>query len=98
MDQKWNVFVEDRTAFLHRSWTGRGIFEASFVQVDDGGWRIGAAVVEAEPGRYRRISAHHDRVALELVLCAIVLGEPAAALVAELAAAIKAARVFPSTP
>ncbi|GAA3449589.1 hypothetical protein GCM10018962_14220 [Dactylosporangium matsuzakiense] len=86
MDEKWNVFIEDQTAFVHRSWTGNGIYEASFAAVDDGGWRICAAVVESEPARYRRRADRHDRVMLELVLSAIVLGEPAAELRAELVA------------
>lgn len=87
MDEKWNVFVESRTVFLHRSWTGRGIYEASFVEAD-GGWRIGAAVVESEPGQFRRISADYDRLMLELVLSGIVLGESVDELRAELAAAV----------
>jgi len=29
MDEKWDVYVEGHVAFLHRSWTGRGVFEAS---------------------------------------------------------------------
>jgi hypothetical protein len=37
MDEKWNVFVEERTAFLHRSWTGHGIFEASLAPATGGG-------------------------------------------------------------
>ncbi|HTJ36438.1 MAG TPA: hypothetical protein VL738_24740 [Dactylosporangium sp.] len=86
MDEKWNVFVEAQTVFVHRSWTGNGIFEASFSAADDGGWRISAAVVESEPSRYRRSSEQYDRVSLELVLSAIVLGEPAADLRAELVA------------
>src|ERR1700732_4511428 len=28
MDDKWNALVEDDRLFLHRSWTGRGIYEA----------------------------------------------------------------------
>ena len=86
MDEKWDVFVEDRTAFLHRSWTGNGIYEASFAAQEDGGWRICAAVVESDTGRHRRRSDRWDRMMLELVLSAIVLGEPAADLRAELVA------------
>ena len=91
MDEKWNVFVEGQTAFLHRSWTGHGIYEASFTAVPDGGWRICAAVVESAPDRHRRGSDRRDRVMLELVLSAIVLGEPAADLRAELVALMKEA-------
>src|SRR6185437_15558332 len=39
MDEKWDVFVEDQVAFLHRSWTGNGMFEATFSPAG-GGWRI----------------------------------------------------------
>ncbi len=83
MDEKWNVFVEGRVGFLHRSWTGHGVFEASFSPVD-GGWHISSAGVEATPERARNVSAQRSRVLLELVLSAIVLGEPAAELRAEL--------------
>ncbi|WP_422736272.1 hypothetical protein ACN263_22155 [Micromonospora sp. WMMD729] len=86
MDEKWNVFVEDQVAFLHRSWTGNGVFEASFSPVGGGGWRISAAMVESDPSRYRRSSDRYDRVMVELVLSAIVLGEPAVDLRAELVA------------
>ena len=83
MDEKWNVFVEGPVAFVHRSWTGHGIFEASFAPAG-GGWRIHAAVVESDPGRARHVSGQFSCVLLELVLSAIVLGEPAADLRAEL--------------
>lgn len=83
MDEKWDVFVENQVAFLHRSWTGRGMFEASFSPID-GGWHVSAAVVESNSKRARNVSAQLNRVLLELVLSAIVLGEPAADLRTEL--------------
>ncbi len=85
MDEKWNVFVEDRVAFLHRSWTGRGVLEASFAPADDN-WRISAAVAESDSTPMLALSEQVNRVILELVLSAIVLGEPAAGLRAELVA------------
>jgi hypothetical protein len=84
MDEKWNVFVEGDVAFVHRSWTGHGVFEASFVPANGGGWRVAAAVVESDPARYRRNSDEYDRVMLELLISSIVLGEPAADLREEL--------------
>ncbi|MEV4418175.1 hypothetical protein [Catellatospora sp. NPDC049609] len=83
MDEKWDVFVEGQTVFLHRSWTGFGLYEASFSPVAGGGWRISAAVVETHPSRHGRspdgyhgqtLDAH-DRLTLEIVLRADVLGE-----------------------
>jgi hypothetical protein len=88
MDEKWDVFVEERVAFLHRSWTGSGVFEASFEPVASGGWRIWAGTVESDPSQYRRSSDRYDQVLLELVLSAIVLGEPAADQRAELVALV----------
>jgi hypothetical protein len=75
MDEKWNVFAEDDVVYLHRSWTGRGIYEATFVPTDGGGWRMAQAVVEGDPERYRSADDEYDCVMLELVLSAIVLGE-----------------------
>ncbi|MGW7352984.1 hypothetical protein [Streptomyces sp. NPDC054784] len=83
MDERWHVFAEDDTVFVHRSWSGHGIYEVTFAPVtedgseDGGGWRIASAVVEADPQRYRSRGAEFERVTLELVLSAAVLGEPA---------------------
>jgi hypothetical protein len=76
MDEKWNVYAEGEVVYLHRSWTGRGIYEAKFARVE-GGWRIDSAVVEGDADRCRHTGDEFDRVMLELVLSAIVLGEPA---------------------
>ena len=88
MDEKWNVFTEDNTVFLHRSWTGRGIYEATFEPVEDGadggGRRIVRAVVERDPEGYRGMDDECECLMLELVLSAIVLGEPADELRANL--------------
>jgi hypothetical protein len=85
MDEKWNVYVEGEVAYLHRSWTGHGICEARFARVE-GGWQIASAVVEGDVDRYRHTGDEFDRVVLELVLSAIVLGEPAADLRKQLVA------------
>lgn len=77
MDQKWNVLTEDDVVYLHRSWTGFGVFEATFAPVEGGGRRIVSAVVERDPERYRSTDDERYLVMLEPVLSAIVLGEPA---------------------
>lgn len=77
MDEKWNVFTEQDVVFLHRSWTGHGIYEASFAPAHGGGRRIAQAVIESDPRRYRATDQQYECVMLELVLSAIVLGEPA---------------------
>ncbi|MGW6145242.1 hypothetical protein ACWFRM_27535 [Streptomyces sp. NPDC055144] len=77
MDEKWNVFAEADVVFMHRSWTGRGVYEASFGPVAGGGRRIASAVVEADGERYRSRGDDYDRLMMELIISAIVLGEPA---------------------
>ncbi|MFF2382607.1 hypothetical protein [Streptomyces sp. NPDC058108] len=77
MDEKWDVFAEGEVVFLHRSWTGYGVFAATFAPADGGGWRIVSAVVERDGERYGGTDDAYDCVMLELVITAIVLGEPA---------------------
>ncbi|MFB7588835.1 hypothetical protein [Streptomyces sp. NPDC056169] len=84
MDEKWNVFTEGDVVFLHRSWTGFGVYEATFAPVDGGGRRITGAVVERDPERLRATDDDYDAVMLELVLGSIVLGEPSPDLRAKL--------------
>ncbi|MYX08048.1 hypothetical protein GTW98_14770 [Streptomyces sp. SID8375] len=84
MDDKWDVFTEGEVVFLHRSWTGYGVFAATFEPVDDGGWRVARAVVERDPERYRGTDDDYDCLMLELVISTVVLGEPAPGLRAKL--------------
>ena len=73
MDDKWNAFVEGHRLYLHRSWTGRGIYEAQFAQVP-GGWRIIAAVVEGDRSSYRRHDDAYDTALLEALIDEKLLG------------------------
>ncbi|MER6844661.1 hypothetical protein, partial [Streptomyces platensis] len=77
MDEKWDAFAEGEVVFLHRSWTGYGVFAATFAPADGGGWRVAHAVVERDPERYRGTDDDYDCLMLELVIRGIVLGEPA---------------------
>ncbi|MBB6439531.1 hypothetical protein [Streptomyces candidus] len=80
MDEKWNVFAEGDVLCMHRSWTGHAVYEASFAPVIGGGRRIASAVVEADAERYRRTGDEYDCLMMELIISAIILGEPAADL------------------
>jgi hypothetical protein len=80
MDEKWAVFTEGDVVFVHRSWTGNGVFAATFAPVDGGGRRIASAVVERNSARYGSTDDAYDCVMLELVISALVLGESAPGL------------------
>ncbi|TNM26091.1 hypothetical protein FH715_24955 [Streptomyces sedi] len=86
MDEKWNVLTEGDVVHLHRSWTGIEVVAATFEPVEGGGRRIASAEVERDPERYRGTDDEYDRLMLELVISAIVLGEPAVELRARLVA------------
>lgn len=73
MDDKWNAFVEGHKLYLHRSWTGRGIYEASFAR-EPGGWRIVAAVVEGDRTSYRRHNDAYESALLEVLIDGTLLG------------------------
>ncbi|MEW2625919.1 hypothetical protein [Streptomyces sp. NPDC048106] len=62
MDEKWDVFVEGEVAFMHRSWTGYGIFAVTFAPIDGDGWRIASAVVERDAERYGGTDDAYDCV------------------------------------
>jgi hypothetical protein len=46
MDYRWCTYVIGRRLFIHRSWTGQGIFEAEFKPASDG-WHVVSALVES---------------------------------------------------
>ena len=50
-DDRWLAFMEDDRLFLHRSWTGHGIYEATFVATEAGFVMI-SACVEGDPARH----------------------------------------------
>jgi len=51
-DDRWLAFMEDDRLFLRRSWTGHGIYEATFAATETGFVMISARV-EGDPARYQ---------------------------------------------
>lgn len=86
MDERWNAEVIGDRLFLHRSWTGLGIFEARFTPGPDG-LRITEALVETETSRYRSSSDEFETVQLEAVIRTVLLNEAAPELRQRLSAA-----------
>ena len=75
MDDKWFSFVEDDQLFLHRSWTGHGLFECQF-EAQESHWTITRAVVEGDLMVYRRgsHSVDYESQLLERVIVRVLLG------------------------
>jgi hypothetical protein len=72
MDDKWNSYVEGQRLFLHRSWTGHGIYEAQF-RADAEEWRITEAVVTNDNNVYRRESDDYESLSLEALIEGVLL-------------------------
>ena len=73
MEDKWNAFVELDRLFLHRSWTGHGIYVADFSAVGDT-WAITKAWVSGQRDTYRRGGAEYESLMLEAIIDGVLLG------------------------
>jgi hypothetical protein len=76
MEDRWHAYVEGERLYLHRSWTGRGIYEAGFVR-EAHGWRISDAVVEGDRRFYRRRDDAGETALLAALIDAVLLTEHA---------------------
>ncbi len=74
MEEKWFIFMEGDRLFLHRSWTGLGVYEATFAPVD-GGYVIESAVVTGDESQYRRSSDEEESLILEMIITGHLLHE-----------------------
>ncbi len=73
MGDKRNAFAEGHNLYLHRSWTGRGIYEARFSRAP-GGRGITAAVVEGDRSSYRRHDDGYEAALPEVLIDGTLLG------------------------
>ncbi len=74
MEEKWFIFMEENRLFLHRSWTGLGVYEATFTSVA-GGYVIKSAVVTGDETQYSRPSDQDETLILEMLIAGHLLDE-----------------------
>ncbi len=74
MEEKWFIFMEGRCFFAHRSWTGLGVYDATFGAVEDG-YVIESAVVTGDRTEYKRSSDEDESMILEMLIAGHLLGE-----------------------
>src|SRR5262245_3631906 len=74
MEERWLALVEGDRLYIHRSWTGYGIYEAQFAQVKDD-WHIVEAVVEGNEQTYGRGSDEYETGFLELTIRNVLLND-----------------------
>ena len=74
MDEKWFILMEGDRLFLHRSWTGMGVYEATFAPAA-GGYVIESAVVTGDESQYGRSSDETESRVLEKIITGHLLRE-----------------------
>ena len=67
MEDKWFAFYEGPWLYLHRSWTGYGIYQVRFELSDDGA-RVAEALVSREAKQYESTDGNSDALLLEVLL------------------------------
>lgn len=75
MEEKWHALVHNECLRFHRSWTGYGIYEATFEPCDGGAVIVGA-VVEGDPERYARYDDVTESQMLEFLIDNWLLEHP----------------------
>ncbi len=74
MDEKWFIFMEGDRLFAHRSWTGLGVYEATFTPTD-GGYIVSSASVTGDRAQYKRSSDQDESQILEALIAGHLLSQ-----------------------
>jgi hypothetical protein len=75
MEDKWFVFWESDSLFLHRSWTGVCVYRVAFQRSGDR-FEVAEAIVAANSEQYRRGSDRHEAALLDFVIRGLLLHQP----------------------
>jgi hypothetical protein len=68
MDDRWFIYFEDNTLYLHRSWTGYCVFVLSLSEIDNAAWHITQCLVSRNQEQYGETTDEADLKLLHLVL------------------------------
>ena len=74
MEEKWFIFMEEDRLFAHRSWTGLGVYEATFAPTE-GGYVISSAVVTRDRSQYKGFPDEEESQILEMLIAGHLLGQ-----------------------
>jgi hypothetical protein len=74
MDDKWFIFLENRTLYFHRSWTGNCIYQVAFVPTDRG-YEATEFCVTRNPGEYKGTDDKYDVQLLFFLIDNFLLGK-----------------------
>ncbi|MCB0210262.1 MAG: hypothetical protein KDJ52_13070 [Anaerolineae bacterium] len=73
MEDRWFIYIEGDTLYMHRSWTGYCIYQLCFLKTDTG-YAIGEICVNRDPSQYSYSDDHYDEKLLTALLENLLLG------------------------
>ena len=74
MEEKWFIFMKGNRLLAHRSWTGLGVYEATFAPIA-GGYVITSAIVTGDETRYDPPSDQDETLLFEMLIASYLLGD-----------------------
>ena len=74
MDDRWFVYFENDTLYLHRSWTGDCMYRLRFATTPEG-WCVREARVAGDPASRKGSSSEFEVGLLRWLLRAVLLGQ-----------------------
>jgi hypothetical protein len=74
MEDKWFIFLEEDSLYVHRSWTGYCIYQLSLTRADST-YAISHAFVNRDPNQYTWVDDHYDGKLLMFLIDHLLLGE-----------------------
>jgi len=76
MEDKWFIYWQDASLYLHRSWTGFCVYVARF-QEQDGEWTLVEVDVNRDPDQYSQTSDEADAEMIQFLIDSLLLGRDA---------------------
>jgi hypothetical protein len=76
MEDKWFIYWQDDTLFLHRSWTGFCVYVVRFAPEGDA-YRMVEAEVNRDPEQYRETNDDRDARMISYLIDVLLLGRQA---------------------
>ena len=74
MDERWLIYYEDDTLYLHRSWTGYCTFAVRFIVLDDGAARMCECLASRDEEQYGSSNDAEDLKLLNSIIDELLLG------------------------
>ena len=72
MEDKWFIYFDEPCLFLHRSWTGEGIYRVDFAPIENGFKVVGAY---RAIGEEREWAVEYEAALLDFLIANLLLGE-----------------------